>query len=114
MPYINTKLNVKLPQDKEVSIKEKFGQAIALVPGKSENHLMLGFEDSCRMYFKGNGDQPMAFVEVKCFGKSSKDAYNKLTSKITQILNDELSIAADHIYVKYEECEYWGWNGSNF
>lgn len=114
MPYINTKLNIELPKDKEISIKEKLGKAIALIPGKSENWLMLGFEDQGRMYFRGDGAQPMAFVEVKGYGKSSKDAYNKLTAEITQILNSELSIATDHIYVKYEECEYWGWNGNNF
>ena len=30
------------------------------------------------------------------------------------ILNEELGIKLSNIYVKYEETNHWGWNGSNF
>ena len=57
---------------------------------------------------------PLAFIEVKIFGKSTSDAYSALTKKITEIVCEELSIASDKIYVKYEEVSVWGWNGVNF
>lgn len=114
MPYINTKLNVGLSKEKEKAIKEKLGNAIAILPGKSENWLMLGFEDGCRLYFKGDDSAPMAYVEVSVYGNSNASAYNKLTAAITQILNEELSVKPDHVYVKYMESEHWGFNGSNF
>jgi len=114
MPYINTKTNVKLSDEKCESIKTKLGKAIELIPGKSENWLMVSFEDESKLYFKGRNDKPLAFVEVKLFGKASKDAYNKLTDEITNIMNNELNIQPDCIYVKYEEVSTWGWNGSNF
>jgi phenylpyruvate tautomerase PptA (4-oxalocrotonate tautomerase family) len=114
MPFISTKTNITISGDKELEIKKKLGKAIELIPGKSESWLMLSFEDQCSLYFKGEGDKPIAYVEVKIFGSSSADAYNKLTASITEILNKELNIAPDQIYVKYEEVSNWGWNGRNF
>ena len=37
-----------------------------------------------------------------------------MTADLTAILAEELGIAPDRVYVKYEETPYWGWNGSNF
>lgn len=114
MPFINTKTNVTISKDKEEVIKQKLGKAIELIPGKSESWLMLSFEDQRSLYFKGQSDKAIAFVEVKLFGSASKGAYNKLTAAVTDILKEELGIAPDQIYVKYEEVSNWGWNGSNF
>lgn len=114
MPFISTKTTVAIDPDKEASIKKKLGKAIEIIPGKSENWLMLSFEDNCSMYFKGSKDKPLAFLEVKLFGKASADAYNRLTMTLTDIISEELGIRPDSIYVKYEEVSHWGWNGSNF
>jgi phenylpyruvate tautomerase PptA (4-oxalocrotonate tautomerase family) len=114
MPYINTKTTVSITEEKREVIKQKFGKAIELIPGKSENWLMVSFDDNSFMYFKGSNDKPLAFVEVKIFGKASSDAYSKLTKAITDILQQELGIQPDGIYVKYEEVSNWGWNGNNF
>lgn len=114
MPYISTKTTVKLSNEKCEAIKARLGKAIELIPGKSENWLMLSFEGDSVMYFKGKNDRPLAFVEVKLFGKASGNAYDRLTKEITDILGDELNIQPDCIYVKYEEASTWGWNGSNF
>lgn len=114
MPFINTKTNMEIPKEKEQLLKEKLGKAIECIPGKSEAWLMLNFEQSCHMYFKGSCDKPMAFIEVKIFGNASEDVFNTMTAKITEIINEVLSIERGQIYVKYEEVKFWGWNGSNF
>jgi len=114
MPYISTKTTVTVNLEKREAIKTKLGKAIELIPGKSENWLMVSFDDQSTMYFKGSNEKPLAFVEVKIFGKSSKDDYCKLTKAITEIIKEELNIQPDCIYVKYEEVSTWGWNGSNF
>lgn len=114
MPFISTKTNVTITKEKELVIKQKLGEAIELIPGKSENWLMLSFEDQVSMYFKGQNDKGIAFVEVKIFGKASSDAYNKLTHSISNILMEELAIDPDCTFIKYEEVSNWGWNGSNF
>lgn len=114
MPYINTKTTVAISLKQREAIKQKLGKAIELIPGKSESWLMVSFEDNSIMYFKGSNAKPLAYVEVKIFGKATADAYRNLTKEITNIINAELSIQPDCIYVKYEEVDTWGWNGNNF
>lgn len=114
MPFINTKVSVTVTPEQETALKTQLGKAISIIRGKSEAWLMLHLEDNCRMYFRGDNSQPIAFVEVKLFGSATSQEYAQLTERITQILSDTLGIAPDHIYVKYEEVEYWGYNGHNF
>ena len=113
MPCIQTKVNVSITDKQEKSMKRRMGEAISIIPGKSESWLMLDFEDNCHLYFKGT-EQPSAFIEVKIYGKSSAQVYDKLTSKLTEIVSSELNIPAERIYVKYEEVDFWGYNGHNF
>ena len=114
MPCIQTKVDVKISAEKEKAMKEKFGKAIRLLPGKSESWLMLSFEDECDLYFKGEKKAGTAFVEVKIYGGADNASYEKLTAEITKILHEELQIDPARCYVKYEETEHWGWNGANF
>lgn len=113
MPCLQTTVNSAIPKDIEQKIAKKYGKAISLLPGKSEQSLMLQFTDNAHLYFKGECDLPIAFVEVKLFGQSTKEAYNRLTAEICQILQDELQIPQANIYVKYEEGFHWGCNGKN-
>lgn len=113
MPYISLKTNVKLSAEQEISIKEKLGKAIAIIPGKSESWLMISVEDNCHMWFKGKNDSPIAFVEIKSFGAIPSSASEKLTPEICSIM-ETAGIASACTYVRYEETSVWGWNGSNF
>ena len=114
MPFINSKVNVKILPEQEMQLKTKLGKAIELIPGKSESWLMLSFEDECKLYFKGENNCKIAYVEVKVFGAEDKVAFAKMTSAICEIYEEVLGIAPDKIYVKYEAVTNWGWNGMNF
>lgn len=114
MPFIGSKITMKISKEKEEIIKKKLGEAIEILSGKSEKFLMIGFEEEYKLYFAGEKLEKGAFIEVKIFGKSRKEEYSKLTSQICSIYEDELGIPKNKIYVKYEEIENWGWNGSNF
>ncbi len=113
MPYINSKVSVQITKEQETEIKTALGEAIRLIPGKSEQWLMLGFEDSVSMYFRGDNSQPIAFVEVSVYGGENPSAFDSLTAKICEIYNKVLGIAPDHVYVKYNAVSNWGWNGGN-
>lgn len=114
MPFINSKVSVSMSQEVKENVKTKLGEAITLIPGKSENWLMVGFEDECDLYFQGNQNAPTAFVEVKIYGSAAPNVLSKLTGVICEIFEAELKIPKERTYVKYEEVENWGWNGSNF
>lgn len=112
MPCIQTKANVAIPPEKETAIKTRLGQAIELLPGKSEHWLMLTFEENAHVYFQGDGETPAAFVEVHVFGTLSPGPCGKLAGAVCEILHEELDIDPARIYVKFEATPHWGWNGS--
>ena len=113
MPFIDSKLTVKLSKEKEESIKSKLGNAISIL-GKSEGFLMVGFDDEYSLYFKGNKCEKAAFVDVKLYGKATSDACNQMTGEICRINEEELGIPKVNIYVTYQSIADWGWNGANF
>lgn len=114
MPFINSKISVEITKEQEENIKTKLGKAIALIPGKSEAWLMVGFEDKYSLYFKGIKEDKVAFVEVKIFRTADNSAYEKLTQAICKIYEEELGIPGDKIYITYEEISTWGYHGTNF
>lgn len=114
MPFINSKVSIKMTKEEKDTIRTKLGKAIELIPGKSESWLMVGFEDDYSLYFKGEAYPKIAFIEVKIFGSADKKSYSVLTSEICDIYEEVIGIPKDKIYVKYEEVSNWGWNGGNF
>ncbi len=112
MPFINTKYSASITSEQEAVIKSALGEAISLI-GKSEQWLMLGFEQNCSMYFRGEKSEKLAYVEVSLYGSASSSACSKLTGEICRIYGEVLGIPADHVYVKYSPTDEWGWNGMN-
>ncbi len=113
MPFINTMVTTEITHEQEVSLKAKLGKALSLI-GKPEAHLMLKFEENCRLWFAGSNDEDAAYVEVALLHSAPKASYAKLTEAICDILGEELSIPASRIYVKFSETEYWGWDRMMF
>lgn len=112
MPYIQTRTNSKIDKEVELRIKNKFGEAIRIL-GKSEDWLMLDFVPECRMYYQGDDNELIAYVDIKIYGKSSRENYDNMTKVVTEIINQELGVQPDNIYVSYGEYDNWGWNGNN-
>ena len=114
MPFIDTKTTKTISKDQEKELTRAFGEAITLIRGKSEEWLMLNFAGNCRMAFRGTSDEDSAFLEVKIFGKASKNEYSALTEKLCDIISSVLGVSPGRTYVKYEEVDTWGYNGFNF
>ena len=114
MPYINTVTTKEISKEAKAELTRELGDAIKLIPGKSEEWLMLRFEGGTEMAFRGDADADCAMVEVSLLGTAAPDALSALTSRITELLGAKLSIPHDKIYIKYFETDKWGWNGFNF
>ena len=113
MPYIATKTTAAISARKEQMLKERMGEAITLISGKTEDWLMLSYEGNASMYFKGNADEPCAICHVMLYGSATEQDYAALTERLTDILYEELEIPTDRVYVTYSEVDTWGWNGGN-
>lgn len=114
MPYIDSKVSTTITPEQEKALVSRLGQAISMIPGKSESWLMTGFEQEYHLYFRGDNSAPSAFIEVKVFGNENKSAFSNLTGGICRIFNEILGIPTDRIYVKYEAVSNWGWDNANF
>lgn len=111
MPYIRTSTNIKIDDNTLNNIKTKFGEAIKLL-GKSEDWLMLEFNDNMKMYFRGDNSKGIVFIDVKCLGNIINS--NEMTKTLTDIIHEELNIEPNQIYISYQGYSDWGYNGSNF
>lgn len=112
MPFILSKISLPISREQELQLKIGLGKAIELVPGKSEDVLMLGFEDNYHLYLRGEDSQPMAYIEISMFGNENHLGYDALTAEITTIFSEILGISPVCIYVNYFDIPSWGVNGS--
>lgn len=108
MPFIKIKTSTEITPEQEVKIKASLGQAIRLVPGKSEQYLLLEFEDRCRMWLRGQKDDPIAYIEAALFGNEDHEGFDAFTAAVTKIFFEELKIRSENIYIKYEDIGVWG------
>ena len=113
MPFIDTKLNIRLTKEQEINLKQKLAKAIECFPGKSEYWLMMNFSDNCRMWFRGYNNFPVAMVKIDLFGTADDATCAAMTKTVSEIFRDELGISPDHVYVEYAFTDRWGWNGEN-
>lgn len=114
MPFINVKTSAELTEEKIEKIKTELGQTITLFPGKTEAWLMVNIEQGCKLYFKGNDNKNTAFVDVAVLGSTSKSDCERVTQSICEILESNAGVPTDRTYVKFEDCDKWGYNGFMF
>jgi hypothetical protein len=113
MPFIDSKITIPLTREQKDTLKTRLGQAVSII-GKPEFYLMVGIDDDYDLYMGGNRVEKGAFVSVSLYGGASSSAYNKMTAAICNILEEELGIPGNTVYVSYQGTNYWGWQGSNF
>lgn len=112
MPYI--KLNTNQEIADKPSVLRKLSQIAAKETSKPESYVMIEVSDNRAMLFAGN-DSPLAFLECKSIGLSEKQA-KSLSSAISELLNVELKIPANRVYIEFSNAPaaFWGYNGSTF
>ncbi len=113
MPFIDSKITVPVTQEKRDAIKSRLGKALSLI-NKPESYLMVGFEDGYDLYFAGKKLEKGAYVSVSVYGDVQPAGCDRMTGEICRILEEELGIPGNNVYVTYNGVHDWGWNGNNF
>ena len=113
MPYIKITTTKKVNDDTGCELFKELGKAIELLPGKTEEWLMLSLHDGERMAFRGSTED-CAMVEVELFGKATDSAKSALTAELCRIVTDKIKAPSSRTYVTYREVEAWGYDGENF
>ncbi len=111
MPFILSKVSTPISTEQEIALKSGLGKAISLIPGKSKEYLLCEFEDNCRLWLRGEHDEPIAYITVSIFGNEPHIGNDRFFSEVTRLYGEILGIPADRVYIKYDDISVWGVNG---
>jgi len=114
MPFISLATNKTVSKQQTGQLMQQLSALMAEETGKSESYVMVEISSGKDMQFSGKTD-PLAYLECKSIGLTEAQA-KSLSTVITQLLNSELQIPADRIYIEFSSCHgaFWGWNGGTF
>lgn len=114
MPYLKLNTNVAVADAKQTSLMAEMSRLLAAETGKPERYVMIELAGGKPMLFGGN-DQALAYLECKSIGLTEAQA-RSLSSSLSRLLEKELAISQDRIYIEFSNCPaaFWGWSGSTF
>lgn len=114
MPYLSIQTNQNIEESKTRQIIQKVSHATAEILGKPESYVMVALQSNTPMSFAGS-DEPTAYVQLKSLGlpESSTTSFSE---SICSLLNTELGVSGDRIYIEFSgpERHMWGWNNKTF
>lgn len=111
MPYINVNVTPLLGEQQKEQIKSKMGEAVTLIPGKTEAVTMVGINDGCALYLGGRALHNGAFIEIRLLGEAERPHKEALTEAIFSAMADTLGMDGSDVYINVLEMESWGHNG---
>lgn len=114
MPYLKLNTNLEIPAARTTTLAAELSKLLAKETVKPERYVMVDVVGSKTMLF-GGSDQPLAYLECKSIGLSAAQA-KALSASLPALLNRELALPADRVYIEFSNCpgEFWGWNGATF
>jgi phenylpyruvate tautomerase PptA (4-oxalocrotonate tautomerase family) len=114
MPYLKLTTNVSISAEQTAQLLPQFSQLMAQKTGKPENYVMIEIAAEKPMLFAGT-HAPLAYLECKSIGLTVAQT-KPLSAAICQILQTELLIKPDRVYIEFSDAkaDYWGWNSSTF
>ena len=114
MPYLKLSTNVTGCRQQSPELLADLSKLMAQETGKPERYVLVELIENQAMLFAGTGT-PLAYLECKSIGLSASQA-KSISAVVSKLLNDQLQISADRIYIEFSNCpgEFWGWNGSTF
>jgi phenylpyruvate tautomerase len=116
MPLIQVDTSCSLSDsNKKQALAKMLSQIAAEVSGKPEQYVMASIHDNVTMIMS-RAAGPCALVTVKAIGGLSKAVNQTFASKVSQVLQEELGIPPNRVYLTFEELEpsHWAWNGKTF
>ncbi len=116
MPLIRLETSCDLSNmGKKQSLTRALSKLAAEGIGKPERYVMASVHDKVDMTMSGETG-PCALVTIKSIGGLTQGVNQTLATKIDQLLQEELGISQDCIYITFEELAptHWAFNGRTF
>ena len=111
MPYIAINTTMELSAAQKERIKAELGRLMPIIPTKTEAGLLIDFSGGRTMY-KAGAEVSGAFIDLRLFRKSDFEPKKKYTEEVFQMLERELGLSKDNMYLNITEFENWGSAGT--
>ena len=110
MPYIAAHISRALDAQQKDDLKTALGQAITVIPGKSEKGLMVEIMDSCDLYFGGE-KRDCAYLDVKTYQTAELSDQKAFCEAVFKIM-EQMGFHKKDIYMTIVGLPNWGVNGT--
>ncbi|WP_010257973.1 phenylpyruvate tautomerase MIF-related protein [Treponema primitia] len=111
MPYVAFNISEKLSETQKEKIKSEVGRLITVIPGKTEADTIVDICDGHSMY-KGGKAIPIAYVDIRVYTKADPNGKKQFISNLFILLEKELGINKDNVYMSFLEFDQWGDHGA--
>ena len=111
MPYLGVHSSKKLTVEERTGLKAKLGEAISLIPNKTEAVLMIEFLESADFYFAGSNENDYVYVDLRCFQNAPIEDNRAFTTRVYEIFGEVLGMESNKIYLTIAEYPIWGARG---
>lgn len=114
MPLLKLETTVPLPEAKLKTLLAALSKLVAETIGKPEQYVMVTANPAPMLMSGKPGDA--AFADVRSIGGLSGDTNRVLAEKVCRLLNEQLGISPDRVYLNFTDVKAanWGWNGATF
>ncbi|MEN9848025.1 MAG: hypothetical protein RL368_765 [Pseudomonadota bacterium] len=114
MPYVALQTNLTLTEAQQQSLLSSLTEQVAAILKKPEAYIMIVLQPNTCMRLGNSGDA-CANLSVKSIG-FVENSITQLSAALTQLLNTELQIAADRVFIEFCDVspEKWAWQGKTF
>jgi len=116
MPLLNVYTSAEPPgPERADALLKDLSATLARSLGKPEAYVMTSLVPRARMSFGGTF-APACYAELKNIGRFSADETSRLSAELTRKLSEGLGVAADRIYIEFQNAEphLWGHDGGTF
>ena len=114
MPMIDLNTNVTVSERARLELARGLGEAIALIPGKVEDSLMLRISGNNDMFFKGRDDIPMAYVRTDLYAQLPDEEYQPFGDAVMRLLGKVLAIPSGNVYLTIRQIPCWITRGEQY
>ena len=114
MPLMKVMVSVEVPEKRKMELLLKCSRLLAEATGKPEAYVMAILEKGD--FLMAGKARPAAFVDIRGIGGLTKAVNGKLSEQICGLLEKELGIAPEGVYLTFTEvaAQNWGWKGTTF
>ncbi len=109
MPYVRISTTKKLGESEKVSLYEKVGAIMPILPGKTYENTMIHIDDGC--FIRKGGQPDCLIMDVHLLNASPEEAKKEFCETAMRLFEKELGIPQKTQTVNITELPHWASHG---